>query len=167
LLEKIYKKFDKEVFSTFLETNPCSNCYICCTSKYSQKVSELELAYLKDFIIKNHLLEVYYKDFIHFLDLRMKKGNKEPETVCPFYDISLNKCIVYPARPFSCRIFGNFAFSFDSIPASCIYYNKVKVIKEKDLIKIPQMDSLASLVAVWRVLHLFSFKKQKLTVQSR
>jgi len=133
ITEELYKR----ILSMYQETEEkysylkkdCGNCYLCCTAickHYAIKEFELETI---DMYIKLNNLPYSISKFKDYVARKHKPGHFEYlHKVCPFYDVEVHKCKIYPVRPLSCRMHGIFTRNFNSLFEECVYREFVKVI---------------------------------------
>lgn len=90
----------EQIYALFPATT-CKMCGTCCTDPPPAALVEYLNIYR---YIRDHLQErqqELLKKTVAFFYLELV----EPEQRCPFLDAD-NRCIIYPVRPFSCRIYG-------------------------------------------------------------
>jgi len=150
LLRRMYKKLD---ITITCEENICRDCYKCCTAAARQKVSSVEEAYIKKYLIDQNLPLTLMEDYERFLNDRQNLYDRSVHNIlCPFYDRDKKHCFIYPARPYSCRIYGRFSVSKDDLPGKCIYKKTTKIYREKDLFKtVPCSEDYASIAAAYKI----------------
>lgn len=124
-LKEIFENFDREYH--FGPELLCGECKICCTNKVKYpKISRLEYDLIKDFLKKNEpeqSLEIFKE---YMTDSKIN--------TCPCYDKE-KKCLIYPVRPFCCRVFGIFGFENDRsvpLPDNCIFHKTRQQLGERD-----------------------------------
>jgi hypothetical protein len=84
--------------------NPCDGCHDCglrCTSGIQMTESE----FLR---IVEHLRTIDSRQVLRVLEQEKRVVWFEDidTEACLFYDVSKQRCLVYPTRPFVCRLFG-------------------------------------------------------------
>lgn len=108
-IEEAFKEIEKIYYlmpSTTCHESSCSNW--CCTKMLSQND--------KDENIFMPLPLVYGIEYLYILNyLKIKYPNKKiselfdfskKSTLCPFKEEKTKYCLIYPVRPFSCRVYG-------------------------------------------------------------
>ena len=73
----------------------CSNCGNCCSNILPMSKREAKKIYR--YIKKNHIKPVMHGALVHTKELY--------DGTCPFRDDAQGKCLIYPVRPWICRIF--------------------------------------------------------------
>jgi uncharacterized protein len=150
LLRNLYAKLDIKLIN---EKNICSNCYKCCTAAARQRVSAIEKEYIKEYLKEKGFPVNLIEDYEKFLDDRKNLYDRcAVNILCPFYDTEKKGCFIYPARPYSCRIYGNFSMNRDDLPKECSYRKITKIYSDKDLLKIvPYSEDYASIGSAYTV----------------
>lgn len=111
----------KQGFSYSFNPNACNECQgRCCTGEsgyiYVSKQEMKKIAKLLDMDLKSFMGEyLYKKDYKYSIKERVNGDSHE----CIFYDVSLNGCSIYDARPNQCTTF----------PFWDYYKNKVDELK--------------------------------------
>jgi len=150
-LGRLYGKLDSLLPSG--EENICKDCYKCCSAAARQKVSEIEKNYIRNFLKRNKLSLSLMEDYEEFLKAREELQTSEAwEVLCPFYNREKKYCNIYQARPYSCRIYGNYSLSVDDLPGGCAYRKKVKIYSEENMFRvIPYSDNYGSIAAAYKI----------------
>ena len=96
LLEAMYREFP---------ATACENCGVCCNAV---SIYSLEYHYLLREVMSRQTPEQIRLTFqrIFAWPERMVEGGEERRIRCPFRDDAIKVCLVHPARPFACRLFG-------------------------------------------------------------
>ncbi len=149
-MKNLYKKLDTKLTG---EENICRDCYKCCTAAARQTVSAVEQAYIKKYLMEHKLSLTLMDDYEKFLNDRQNLYDKSVHNIlCPFYDRDKKHCVIYPARPYSCRIYGNFSVSKEDLPAKCAYKKTTTIYNEKNLFKtVPCSEDYASIAAAYKI----------------
>ncbi|HPZ10165.1 MAG TPA: YkgJ family cysteine cluster protein [Candidatus Eremiobacteraeota bacterium] len=152
LIKRLYIKLDSALPS-HESKNICGNCYKCCTAAARQKVSSLEEDYINHFLKEKGFPSSLMEEYEKFLSLRLNLYNSSARDIlCPFYTKEKKNCFIYPVRPYSCRIYGNYAIAVEDLPEKCAYRKLVSLYNEKNLIKvIPCSEDYASIAALYKV----------------
>lgn len=147
IFEKLAQIYD-DLSKSFpkLDHNPCGKCdklTVCCRADViaSHNISGLELTYLHHVYPEKDINA--FKEFI----LRKKDTNGNLIHIhCPFYSKTENGCMVYKARPFSCRLFGPYFMDNTSVPAYCGFKNIGKYFKRLDyFVVVPEARAFSEL----------------------
>ena len=148
-MSDLYKKLDSLLPPS--GENICMDCYKCCTAAARQKVSSVELDYIKDYLRAKDMSLSLMKDYNDFLRARLKSDSSDAwQIICPFYNVKEKRCIIYPVRPYSCRIYGNYSGAVEDLPGNCPYRKKVNLYTEKNMFKvIPCSVSYGSIAAAY------------------
>lgn len=150
LMKNLYKKLDITLTG---EENICRDCYKCCTAAARQTVSAVEQAYIKKYLHEQNLSLTLMEDYERFLKDRKNLYDKSAHNIlCPFYDRDKKQCFIYPVRPYSCRIYGNFSVSDTDLPGKCVYKKTTLIYNEKNLFKtVPYSEDYASIAAAYKI----------------
>lgn len=109
----------------------CGECYKCCRYPYFY----MTLHEPESFLIEEYLRQNNIPIRVHFEPMttaRLDKRVYYKNWVCPFYRGSVGGCIIYPVRPFSCRIYGTYRGQWGKIEG-CVYEDPVVFDSVEDL----------------------------------
>lgn len=150
-IRKLYNKLD--LFLPYRERNICKDCYICCTAAARQKITDIERDYIENFIKDRGFSLEIMERYEEFLESRLLAyNNSELNNVCPFYDLKGRECIIYPVRPYSCRIYGNYSCSINDLPVNCSYRNLAKTYTQQEFFRIiPFAQHYGNLAVAYKI----------------
>lgn len=93
----------------------CGACGECCRKASRLQVFPLELQNIGKFVKNDYLM----KKFIDFTKNKIVKIWGDVEGQCPFQDG--NRCSIYAARPYFCRVYGPYNYRGKNLLAGCVY----------------------------------------------
>lgn len=94
------------VFTDRIDQSPCNGCDHCgtrCTAGIQVLRSEYEA-------VRAELARLPAEEVARVLGQEKRRpipGSEEEYTACEFRDVERGRCLIYPARPLICRLFGH------------------------------------------------------------
>ncbi len=137
-LMSFYAKLDHFMKDT---DRDCGICGECCQKLYHLRVYPIEIENIRRYTADDLALEKFQK----FANGTIVKIWGDISGQCPFQEGAL--CVIYPLRPYHCRVYGHYDYRGRSLLEGCVYQGYARAYYHRE--ELPLINELDYLVETY------------------